>query len=86
LLNVPRIVIVNKLGLKDSDVAAWTWIVDFPMYEYSEIKEKRIDFGHNPFSMPQDGMNALKNKNPLCILAYQYLKIKKNYKSSLLEK
>ena len=42
------------------------------MYDYSEIEEGRIDFGHNPFSMPQGGLKALKEKNPLDILAYQY--------------
>jgi len=47
------------------------WIVDFPMYEWSE-EEKKIDFSHNPFSMPQGGMDALNGKDPLDILAYQY--------------
>jgi aspartyl-tRNA synthetase len=62
----------SRLGLKDNNKAAWCWIVDFPMYDYSEIEHNRIDFGHNPFSMPQGGLAALKNKNPLDILAYQY--------------
>jgi aspartyl-tRNA synthetase len=62
----------NRLGLKDNKKAAWCWIVDFPMYEYSEIEEGRIDFGHNPFSMPQGGMESLETKNPLEILAYQF--------------
>lgn len=62
----------GKLGLKDNNKAAWCWIVDFPMYEYSEIEDGRIDFGHNPFSMPQGGLEALDNKNPLEILAWQY--------------
>jgi aspartyl-tRNA synthetase len=62
----------SRLGLKDNTKAAWCWIVDFPMYDYSEIEHNRIDFGHNPFSMPQGGLAALKNKNPLDILAYQY--------------
>lgn len=62
----------GKLGLKDDKKAAWCWIVDFPMYDYSEIEEGRIDFGHNPFSMPQGGLEALDKKNPLDILAYQY--------------
>ncbi|MFH0857003.1 MAG: aspartate--tRNA ligase [bacterium] len=61
-----------RLGLKDNKKAAWLWIVDFPMYDYSEIEEGRIDFGHNPFSMPQGGLEALNNKNPLDILAHQY--------------
>jgi aspartyl-tRNA synthetase len=62
----------RKLNLKDNRLAAFVWIVDFPMYEYSELEEGRIDFGHNPFPMPQGGMDALKTKNPLDILAYQF--------------
>lgn len=61
-----------KLGLKDNSLAAWCWVTDFPMYDYSEIDEGKIDFGHNPFSMPQGGLEALENKNPLEILACQY--------------
>jgi len=61
-----------RLGQKDNNKAAWCWVVDFPMYDYSEIEEGRIDFGHNPFSMPQGGFKALENKNPLEILAYQF--------------
>lgn len=61
-----------KLGLKDDTKAAWCWIVDFPMYSESEIEPGKIDFEHNPFSMPQGGMEALKSKNPKDILAYQY--------------
>jgi len=61
-----------KLNLKDNKKAAWCWITDFPMYDYSEIEEGKIDFAHNPFSMPQGGLEALKNKNPLDILAFQY--------------
>ncbi len=62
----------KKLGLKDNKKIAWCWIVDFPMYDYSEIEHGRIDFGHNPFSMPQGGIDALNNKKPLEILAYQF--------------
>jgi len=62
----------EKLGLKNNGLAAFAWIVDFPMYEYSEIEEGRIDFAHNPFSMPQGGMETLKSKEPLSILAYQF--------------
>lgn len=61
-----------RLHLKDPNKAAWLWVTDFPMYDYSEIEEGRIDFGHNPFSMPQGGLEALETKNPLEILAYQY--------------
>jgi len=72
VLGAIRTEVAIKFNLKDNNVAAWTWIVDFPMYEYSEIEEGRIDFGHNPFSMPQGGMEALKTQNPLEILAYQF--------------
>jgi len=61
-----------KLGLKDNSQAAWCWIVDFPMYSYSEIEPGKIDFEHNPFSMPQGGLKALKEQDPLDILAYQF--------------
>ncbi len=62
----------EKLGLKDPKKAAWLWIHDYPMYDYSEIEEGKIDFSHNPFSMPQGGMEALETKDPLEIKAYQY--------------
>jgi aspartyl-tRNA synthetase len=47
------------------------WIVDFPMYEWND-EDKKIDFSHNPFSMPQGGLEALETRDPLDILAYQY--------------
>jgi len=62
----------DKLGLKDPKKAAWAWIVDFPLYDYSEIEHGKIDFSHNPFSMPQGGLEALENKDPLEILGFQY--------------
>jgi len=62
----------TKLGLKDNKKVAWVWIYDFPMYDYSELEEGKIDFSHNPFSMPQGGLKALETKKPLEILAYQY--------------
>jgi len=62
----------ERLGLKDQTKAAWCWVKDFPMYDYSDIEEGKVDFGHNPFSMPQGGMKALEEQNPLEILAYQY--------------
>jgi aspartyl-tRNA synthetase len=61
----------TDLGLVDADQFKFCWIVDFPMYEWSE-EEKKIDFSHNPFSMPQGEMDALLTKDPLDILAYQY--------------
>ena len=61
----------KRLNLIDTSVLAWAWIVDFPMFEYDE-KEKKVDFGHNPFSMPQGGLKGLDAKDPLEVLAYQY--------------
>ena len=61
-----------KLGLKDKKIAAWCWVHDFPMFDHSELEENKIDFSHNPFSMPQGGLKALGAKDPLNILAYQY--------------
>jgi len=66
-----RALAAEKLELADPNLIAWAWIVDFPMYEFNE-EEGKVDFGHNPFSMPQGGMNALQTQNPLDILAYQY--------------
>ena len=66
-----RIRIGNELGLTKSGSFEFCWIVDFPMYEWNE-DEKKIDFSHNPFSMPQGGLEALTTKDPLDILAYQY--------------
>ncbi len=60
----------DVFGLKDPSVVAWAWITDFPMYELS--KEGKLDFMHNPFSMPQGGLDALNNQDPLTIRAYQY--------------
>ncbi len=62
----------EKLNLKDPSRAKWAWIVDFPMYDYSEIEEGKIDFSHNPFTMPQGGIEALESKDPLEIVGYQY--------------
>ena len=61
----------NDLGLINEDSFEFCWIVDFPMYEFDEIN-KKIDFSHNPFSMPQGGMDALESLNPLEIKAFQY--------------
>ncbi|WP_179380128.1 aspartate--tRNA ligase [Jannaschia marina] len=64
-----RVVIGDELGLTDQDRFAFAWIVDFPMYEKDD--EGKIDFSHNPFSMPQGGMEALEG-DPLEVLGYQY--------------
>jgi len=59
------------LNLTQLDQYKLCWIVDFPFYEWSE-EEKRVDFAHNPFSMPQGGIDALNTQDPLTIKAYQY--------------
>lgn len=61
----------EELGLVDTNAFKMCWIVDFPFYEENE-ETGAVEFSHNPFSMPQGGMDALMNKNPLDILAYQY--------------
>ncbi|MFA5991597.1 MAG: aspartate--tRNA ligase [Candidatus Doudnabacteria bacterium] len=60
----------DVFGLKDPSIVAWAWITDFPMYELN--KEGKLDFMHNPFSMPQGGLKALNEQDPLTIRAYQY--------------
>ena len=65
-----RIELGKRLDLIEKNIYKFCLIVDFPMYELSD--EGTIDFNHNPFSMPQGGMEALENMNPLDILAYQY--------------
>ena len=65
-----RIELGKRLDLLEKDVYRFCFIVDFPMYELSD--EGTINFSHNPFSMPQGGLDALENKDPLEILAYQY--------------
>ena len=60
----------NRLGLIDNEMFRFCWIIDFPMYELKD--ERKIEFSHNPFSMPQGGIEALETKDPLDILAYQY--------------
>jgi len=59
------------LGLVQEGEFRFCWIVDFPMFEWNE-DDKKVDFSHNPFSMPQGEMEALTTKDPLDILAYQY--------------
>ena len=60
----------RRLKLIDENKIEFCWIVDFPMYEINE--QGKLDFSHNPFSMPQGGLDALEKKEPLEILAYQY--------------
>jgi aspartyl-tRNA synthetase len=70
-LGAVRSLAAEKLNLADPNVIAWAWIVDFPMYEINSETGK-IDFSHNPFSMPQGGLDALNKKDPLDIIGDQY--------------
>ncbi len=71
LAGLARIRVGEQLDLIDKDRFELCWIVDFPFYEYDE-ETKSIDFAHNPFSMPQGGMDALESQDPLSLKAYQY--------------
>ncbi len=71
LAGVARTRVAEQLDLLEKGAFRFCWIVDFPMYEYNEEQQK-IDFSHNPFSMPQGEMEALETKDPLDILAWQY--------------
>ncbi len=71
LAGLARTKIGETLDLIEKDTYKFCWIVDFPMFEYDE-ERKKIDFSHNPFSMPQGGLDALLNQDPLTINAYQY--------------
>jgi aspartyl-tRNA synthetase len=66
-----RVKLGEELNLVDKDRYELAWVVDFPMYEYDE-ENKKIDFSHNPFSMPQGGLEALQLQDPLTIKAFQY--------------
>jgi aspartyl-tRNA synthetase len=71
LAGLARTRVAEQLDLIEKGAFRFCWIVDFPMYEYNE-DQKKIDFSHNPFSMPQGGLEALESKDPLEILAWQY--------------
>ena len=71
LAGAARMRIGRELGLVEEGAFRFCWIVDFPMFEYNE-EQKKIDFSHNPFSMPQGELEALETKDPLDILAWQY--------------
>jgi len=71
LAGLARTRVADQLGLIDDKRFEFCWIVDFPMFEYDE-DAKKVDFSHNPFSMPQGELEALQTKDPLDILAYQY--------------
>jgi len=70
LAGLVRIKLGQDLGLIDESVYKFCWIVDFPMYELSD--DGKVEFSHNPFSMPQGGLEALKTQDPLTIKAFQY--------------
>ena len=61
----------SELGLIDESQFAFCWVVDYPMFEWDE-ENKKVDFSHNPFSMPVGGLEALENEDPLTLNAYQY--------------
>jgi aspartyl-tRNA synthetase len=69
---IARTRVGEELKLVDEGRFAFCWIVDYPMYEESEERQGQFEFSHNPFSMPQGELEALENKDPLEILAYQY--------------
>ncbi|MCL6607859.1 MAG: aspartate--tRNA ligase [Geminicoccaceae bacterium] len=71
LAGAVRIELGKQLDLLEKQTYRFCWIVDFPMFEWDE-EEKKVTFSHNPFSMPQGGLEALESKDPLEILAYQY--------------
>ncbi|MDD5645326.1 MAG: aspartate--tRNA ligase [bacterium] len=71
IMGLMRIYFAKVIDCIPQDVMAFCWVVDFPMYGYNEDL-KKIEFSHNPFSMPQGGMDDLLNKNPLDIKAFQY--------------
>jgi aspartyl-tRNA synthetase len=71
LAGLARTRVGEQLGRTEQGAYRFCWIVDFPMYEYDE-ETKKVDFSHNPFSMPQGELEALETKDPLEILAYQY--------------
>ncbi len=69
--SIVRTELCNQLNLLEKNSFQFCWIVDYPMFEINQTTN-RIDFSHNPFSMPQGGMDSLLNKNPLDILAWQF--------------
>jgi aspartyl-tRNA synthetase len=71
LAGLARTRVAEQLDLVEKGAFRFCWIVDFPMFEYNE-EQRKIDFSHNPFSMPQGGLEALESKDPLDILAWQY--------------
>ena len=71
ITSIARDKIAKDLNLIDENVFAFCWVIDYPMFEINETTNK-IEFSHNPFSMPQGEIDKIDFKNPLNILAYQY--------------
>ena len=71
VLGAMRVKIAEQLDLIEKNVFKFAWIVDYPMYEFND-ETKQVDFSHNPFSMPQGGLEALEKQDPLTLFAYQY--------------
>ena len=71
ITSMARDKIANDLNLIDENIFAFCWIVDYPMFEKND-QTKKIEFSHNPFSMPQGDLNKINFEKPLDILAYQY--------------
>lgn len=71
LAGLARTKVGEDLELIAEGAYEFCWIVDYPMFEFDE-KEKKLDFSHNPFSMPQGGLEALESKDPLEVISYQY--------------
>jgi aspartyl-tRNA synthetase len=71
VLGTMRVKIAEQLNLIEKDVFKFAWIVDYPMFEMNE-ETKAVEFSHNPFSMPQGGLEALEKQDPFTIFAYQY--------------
>jgi aspartyl-tRNA synthetase len=71
LAGAARTRVGEQLALVEQDAFKFAWIIDFPFYEW-DADEKKVDFAHNPFSMPQGGLEALQTQDPLTIKAYQY--------------
>ena len=71
LAGAARVRVGDQLELTEQDAFKFCWIIDFPFYEWDD-ENKKIDFAHNPFSMPQGGLEALETQDPLSIKAYQY--------------
>ena len=78
VLGTLRVAFANHYNLKDPNIVALCWIIDFPFYEYDD-KAKKLDFGHNPFSMPKGGLDALKQEDKLAIVADQYDMVMNGY-------